>query len=36
MGQLWNGTEKGKPKLSGNTCPIFTLSTTNPTWCGLG
>jgi hypothetical protein len=32
----WNENWQGKPKYSEKTCPIATLSTTNPTWPDLG
>jgi hypothetical protein len=32
----WNEGWQGKPKYSEKTCPSATLSTTNPTWPGLG
>ena len=37
MEQQWNEIERGKPKyLEKKTCPIATLSTTNPTWTDPG
>jgi hypothetical protein len=37
MEHRWNETDRGKPKYSGEkTCPIATLSTTNPTWTDPG
>jgi hypothetical protein len=32
----WNEDWQGKPKYSEKTCPSAILSTTNPTWRGLG
>jgi hypothetical protein len=34
--QQWNDTDRVEPKDSEKTCPIATLSTTNPTWTDLG
>jgi hypothetical protein len=37
MEHWWNDNERGKPKYSEKkTFPNTTLSTTNPTWSGLG
>jgi hypothetical protein len=32
----WNESWQGKPQYSEKTCPITTLSTTNPTWLDPG
>ena len=31
----WNDKDRRKPKYSEITCPVPTLSTTNPKWIGL-
>jgi hypothetical protein len=32
----WNDTDRGKPSTRWQICPSATLSTTKPTWTGLG
>ena len=36
MEHWWHYTDRGKMKYSGETCPIVTWHTTNPTWNGMG